>query len=342
MSGHGIIVIGASAGGMEALIQIVGALPANLSAAVFVVWHLSPDSPGILPEVLSRHGLLRARNAVDWDRIEPGRIYVAPPDHHLLLERGQIRLSRGPRENRFRPAVDVLFRSAAQAYGPEVIGVVLSGSLDDGTAGLYAIKRRGGKAVVQDPEEAPYPSMPLSALEHVDVDYTVKLAEMGPLLTRLVQTPVRDEGVYPVSDEMDIELRVARDERAVDAGVEKLGELSAYTCPECHGTLRQLTEGGRIRFRCHTGHAFSATSLLAAATDAIEESLWSSIRSLEETMRLLRHLGKHLNDAGQGSTAGLFEHKAAEFQRRADLVRKAVMSHEHLGEKQELESGGQL
>ena len=342
MSGHGIIAIGASAGGMEALIQLVGTLPADLPAAVFVVWHLSPDSPGILPEILNRNGRLEARNATDWDRVRPRHIYVAPPDHHLLVENGHVRLSRGPRENRFRPAVDVLFRSAAQAYGSKVIGVVLSGSLDDGTAGLYAIKHRGGIAIVQDPDEAPFPSMPLSALEHVDVDYTVKLAVMGPLLARLVQAPVRDEGVYPVSDEMEIEVRVAMDENAFTAGVEQLGQLSAFTCPECHGTLRQLTEGDRIRFRCHTGHAFSPSSLLAAATDSIEESLWNSIRALEEAMRLLHHLGQHLEEAGEQEMAGLFSHKAAEFQRRADLVRKAVLDHEHLGDNEELETAGQL
>lgn len=327
---------------MDALIQLVRTLPQDLDAAVFVVWHIAPHSPGVLPDILDRNGALSARNAEDGERVVPGRIYVAPPDHHLLLERDRVRLSRGPRENRFRPAVDPLFRSAALAYGPQVIGVVLSGGLDDGTAGLFAVKQRGGIAVVQDPGEAQFPSMPLSALEHVQVDHTVGAAELGPLLVRLVRTPAADDTEYPIPDQLQIEVRVAMEDRAFDAGVETLGELSAFTCPDCHGTLRQLEEGGRLRFRCHTGHAFSAPGLLAALTDTIEESLWNSIRSLEETMRLLGHLDRHLKEAGHHETAALFTRKAQEAQRRADLVRKAVMEHEHLGDREELASGGEL
>src|SRR3712207_6221044 len=178
-----IIVIGTSSGGIEALKELVSALPRDLKAAVFVVLHVAPYSLGILPEILSREGTLPAANAADWEQIEPGRIYVAPPDHHLLLDAaGYVRVTRGPRENRFRPAVDTLFRSAAHAFGPRVVGVILTGWLDDGTAGLWAVKERGGTAVVQHPEEAFAPAMPLNAIKHVEVDHIVPLREIAPLL----------------------------------------------------------------------------------------------------------------------------------------------------------------
>jgi two-component system, chemotaxis family, protein-glutamate methylesterase/glutaminase len=341
LSAQRIIVVGASAGGLEGLMKLVGELPDDLPAPVFVVWHLSPNSPGILPDILNRNGKLPAKNAEDWETFKPGQIYVAPPDHHLMIEGGHVRLSKGPRENRFRPAVDPLFRSAAQWHGPKVIGVVLSGNLDDGTAGLYAIKERGGTAVVQDPSDALFPSMPLSALQNVDADHQVTMAEMAPLLVRLSKTRTSN-GEMPMSEEMQIEVRVALEDNALDAGIERLGEVSAFTCPECHGSLRQLKEGGRVRFRCHTGHAYSATSLLSETTDEIEATLWSTIRALEECARLLRHLGGHLQDAGQPDMASMFAQKASEAQCRADLVRRATHNHESLGDKEALEAAGAL
>src|SRR5947199_9158576 len=176
MSGHDIIVVGASAGGVEALVTLARSLKRNLQAAVFVVLHMPAQSPSLLPEILGRAGPLKAVQATDDMQIEPGHIYVAPPDQHMLMELGKVRVVRGPKENRHRPAVDPLFRSAALAYGPRVIGVILTGALDDGTAGLQAVKRRGGITIVQDPDEAFYPGMPLSALQHVQVDYTLPLA----------------------------------------------------------------------------------------------------------------------------------------------------------------------
>jgi two-component system chemotaxis response regulator CheB len=162
-----IIVIGTSAGGMETLIELFSRLPKKLAASIFVVCHISPYSSGVLPKVISRAGSLPAAHPTDREPIKPGQVYVAPPDHHLLIEDSVVRVTQGPKENRFRPAVDPLFRSAAYAYGPRVIGVILTGSLDDGTAGLWAVKERGGLAVVQDPDEALFDSMPLSALNNV-------------------------------------------------------------------------------------------------------------------------------------------------------------------------------
>src|SRR5437588_11068380 len=198
MPGHDIIVVGASAGGVEALVTLARSLQRNLQAAVFVVLHIPAQSPSLLPEILGRAGPLKAVQATDDMQIEQGHIYVAPPDHHMLMELGKVRVVRGPKENRHRPAVDPLFRSAALAYGPRVIGVILTGALDDGTAGLLAVKRRGGIAVVQDPSEAMYPSMPSSALAHVEVDHVLSLADIGPLLGRLASQEAKNEQDYPL------------------------------------------------------------------------------------------------------------------------------------------------
>ena len=209
MPGHDIIVIGASAGGVEALKVLVAGFPHDLQATIFVVLHLSATGPSILAEILTGAGLLPAPQVVKGEIIAPGHIYVAPPDHHLLVEQGHVRVTRGPKENRFRPAVDVLFRSAAYAYGPRVIGVILTGALDDGTAGLWAVKDRGGLAVVQDPQEALHSSMPQSALRHVSVDACLPLAEIVPMLVQLVGEPAPMEGVHPVSKKLAIETPIA-------------------------------------------------------------------------------------------------------------------------------------
>src|SRR4051812_32199950 len=239
MAKKDIVVVGASAGGMAALEKLAAGLPAGLPAAVFVVWHLSPGVKSVLPALMSKAGPLPAEHPKDGDPIQPGRIYVAPNDHHLLLERGYVRVTRGPKENRFRPAVDPLFRSAAYIYGPRAVGVVLSGALDDGTAGLWAIKLRGGTAIVQDPADAMHRSMPLNALDNVAVDYKVPVADMGPLLARLVRDEAGPEPLVAASERARMQAEVAiareRDSRAED--ILQYGELSPFTCPECHGVL---------------------------------------------------------------------------------------------------------
>ena len=217
MANRDIVVIGASAGGMEALQKLVSRLPAGLPASLFVVWHLSPGVKSILPSILTKAGALPAVHPQDGDRIEPGRIYVAPNDHHMLLENGYIRVARGPKENRFRPAVDPLFRSAAYVYGPRVIGVVLTGALDDGTAGLWTIKLRGGTAIVQEPEEALIRGMPLNALDNVAVDYRLPVAEIGELLPSLVREPAGEPAALPQAEAEKTmhELRIAKEREAL-------------------------------------------------------------------------------------------------------------------------------
>jgi two-component system chemotaxis response regulator CheB len=339
MPGRDIIVVGTSAGGVEALRTLVSGLPGDFPGSVFVVMHTAPDSPGVLAQILDRWGPLPAQNAENRVRIRPGHVYVAPPDYHLLLEPGLMRVTHGPKENRFRPAVDPLFRSAAQTYGPRAVGVILTGGLDDGVSGLWAVKRLGGLAVVQDPAEAFMPSMPLGAIRQVEVDYTLPLAEIAPLLVRLASKSVAEQGGYEVPEDLKIEVSIAKEERARDEDIFKLGRPSVFTCPECHGTLLQLRENGRTRFRCHTGHAFSADSLLAEVTENVEASLWNSIRVIDESVMLMRHIAEHIREADAG-TAEQFRRRAEEGERRSELVRSAVFSHDNLsGDKVAAEGG---
>ena len=327
-----IIVIGASAGGLEAFETLVSQLSPDLPAAIFIVWHISPDHPSLLPQILAQSTSLPIAHAIDGEPIRYGHIYVAPPNYHLMLETGVVRLSRGSKENRFRPAIDVLFRSAAWAYGSRVIGVVLTGSLDDGAAGLYAIKERGGIAVVQDPTDAMHPSMPRAAMKAVAVDYCQPVAEIGDLLTHLVRDITLEQEEEPVTEKMDIEVGIARQGNGLEMGIMKLGELSPYTCPECHGVLLQLKEGNLIRFRCHTGHAYSLNSLLTEVTQSIEEILWEGIRTIEASEMLITHTVKHLREMDEYEAAALLLQKAKNARRQANLVRKAVMSNEVLSE----------
>jgi len=334
MPTHDIIVVGGSAGGIEALQRLVRELPAELPAAVLVVLHTHPTSPGYLPQILERSGRLPCTHATDGEPLRPGRILIAPPDHHMLIEREYVRLTRGPKENRSRPAVDPLFRSAAYFYGPRVVGVVLSGMLDDGTAGLWAIKDRKGIAVVQSLEDAQFPSMPENALRHVDVDHQLPAAEIGPLLARLAHEAAPEAPAPLARGQLEIETRIAMEDSALERGVFHLGELSPFTCPECHGVMIQLREGGPLRFRCHTGHAFSANTLLAELTSSIEESLWNTMREMEESGMLMRRMAQHLTDIGDTQTAARFDAKAREVHRRAQMMKQLAMQHEQLSEDQ--------
>src|SRR5687768_379913 len=314
-----VVVIGTSSGGIEALRTIIGALPRDFDAAIAIVMHTAPQSPGVLPDIIRRAGPLDAPAVRSGEELRPGVVYVAPPDHHMLIEPGRIRLTRGPRENRFRPAIDPLFRSAAQVYGPAAIGVVLTGNLDDGTAGLLAIKQLGGTAIVQDPEEALYPSMPQSALRHVKVDHCVRLAEIAPLLVRLTTGAV-DETRPQVPEEMAIEVKIAREEDPIDSGVTSLGKPSMVACPECHGVLLQMKEAGLVRFRCHTGHAYSAESLLSEISEGVEVALWNALRSTQEGSILMRQLAEHDGTShGPADDARLLA-RARELEEQADQL----------------------
>jgi len=287
MATRDTIVIGASAGGVQALITLVAALPSNLPAAVFIVLHIPADSPSLLPDILARESGLPVGHAKNNERITPGRIYVAPPDQHLLIERNHIRLVHGPKVNFHRPSIDTLFRSAARWAGPRVIGVVLTGARDDGTTGMRAIKQRGGITIVQDPIEATFPSMPTSVMRDITVDYSLPLRAIGPLLDKLSRHTADEEGGFPLPEDVEIENRIAGQE--MDAGelianVDRLGKVSRLTCPDCHGALWEINDEDTLRFRCHVGHAHSADSLNNGQSLMLEGALWSAIRALEEQM----------------------------------------------------------
>jgi two-component system chemotaxis response regulator CheB len=314
LAGRDIVVVGASAGGLQGVMELSRALPATLPAAVFVVIHTSPHSTGVVPHLMSRNGHMLAGYARDEQEIEHGNIYFAPPDRHVLLKRGYMRVVRGPQENGFRPAVDPLFRTAARAYGPRVIGVILSGALDDGTYGLSIVKRHGGIAVVQRPDEALIPSMPLSAVQNVEVDHVVSIAEMGPLLARLVRESVEEGAV--IEEKPDI-AEMATEEPVADR---LSGAPSPFTCPSCGGSLWELTDDASMRFRCHVGHVFTADSLAHAQSNGLEGALWSALRALEEKAAL-RALERKAASIASG-----YEAQARDAEQRAALIREALVS----------------
>jgi two-component system chemotaxis response regulator CheB len=324
-----IVVIGGSAGALPVLEQIVPQLPEGLPAAVFVVVHMAPTGLGNLDYVLGRKSSLRVSNARDGEPITPGRVYCGPPDRHLLLERNQVRLTRGPKENRSRPAVDPLFRSAAFGHGRRVIGVVLSGMLDDGTAGLWSIKDRGGVTVVQEPSNALQPSMPATALANVEIDHVATADEIGALICRLVREPVREATVNPVPAELELEQAISIESGRMAIETLDLGTLSPYTCPECRGVLTQLKSGGIPRFRCHTGHAYSASSLLESLSESVENNLWGSVRVMEERMLLLRHLASHLYQRGNRTAGDAAVAEAESEQRRLSAIRELTVTTHH-------------
>jgi two-component system chemotaxis response regulator CheB len=296
-----------------------------LPAAVFVVLHIPAESPSLLAHILNHAGSLHAVQAEESMTIKNGYIYVAQPDHHLLLERGTIRVVRGPKENRHRPAIDPLFRSAAFAYGPRVVGIILTGSLDDGTAGLLVVKRRGGVAVVQDPKEAFYASMPASALAHVEVDYTLPLSRIGPLLVRLAYKPVVEESVTSISKDMEIETKLAEMDMNAFNG-DQAGKPSVFSCPECGGVLWELDDGDLLRFRCRVGHAFSLETLQAEQSQAVEEALWSALKTLEESMSLSQRMAQQAHSKGHKWLAHRFEEKWQEAEQHAHQIRNLFMS----------------
>ncbi|MEW5929534.1 MAG: chemotaxis protein CheB [Gemmatimonadota bacterium] len=326
MPGHDIVVIGASAGGVEALAELFSRIPRDVEASFFVVLHVPDRGTSVLPSILSRRGVLPARHPADGAVIEPGRVYVAPPGHHLLVKRGRVRLVRGPRENGARPAVDPLFRTAAAAYGPRVVGVVLSGTLDDGTAGLQAVKERGGIAVVQDPDEAMYAGMPRSAVEHVAVDHVLPLARIAPLLVRLAEEAVEDDkGGGDVPDEHKDEIDAVEMAPQPLHGDDRAGAPSGYTCPECHGALWEVQEGELVRFRCRVGHAYSVETLLSEQSTSMEAALWTALQALEERASLSRGMAERMDRRGHPRLAARYRAEEAETQARAELVRRVLL-----------------
>jgi two-component system chemotaxis response regulator CheB len=300
-----VIVIGASAGGIQVLQKILPLLPWDFPASLFIVVHTTEDSPGLLPEILNRHSKLPVLYAVHNAPILPSRVYVAPGGpRHMLLDRGKVLLEPGPRENRHRPSIDALFRSASVAYGPRAVGVVLSGNLDDGSAGLADIKRRGGVAIVQDPDDAEAPSMPDSAIEATDVDFILSAAQIGPKLQEIATAEANEKiQILPNGNK----------------NMEQTGQV--YSCPECGGVLEETEEGEMLRFRCRVGHLYSPESLMADQNLATERALWAAIRGLEEQAEISERLAKSSRLKKRTRLAARFSEKAKSSREDAALLR---------------------
>ena len=327
-----IVVIGGSAGAIAPLKDIVGSLPASFPASILIVTHLSPDYNGNLDELLSRISSLPVSMAVDAEPIRQGRIYLARPDNHLSVGPGRIRVVKGPRENRHRPAVDALFRTAARVYGSRVIGIVLSGLLDDGSAGLYAVKQRGGIAIVQDPAEARFPEMPRHALFYATPHYVLRAQDIAANLINLVQID-QDEIVMPAKQSGNPKSTSKKAARREPGGRpdenlnvayfdEGVGTPSVFACPECHGVLWELKDGHLVQFRCRVGHTYGMNSLAKEMSDGTEAALWAAMRALEEKAAMQRRLADTL--AGDPKAGLRFRDQAAADDANARLVRDMI------------------
>ncbi|GAA0282252.1 chemotaxis protein CheB [Cryptosporangium japonicum] len=320
MSGRPLVVVGASAGGVESLRAVVRGFPPDLPAAVLVVLHTTPGGSSVLASILDWAGPLPASTAVDGDELLPGHIYVAPPDHHLTVLDGRCSLSRGPQENGHRPAIDPLFRSAVRAAGSAVVGVVLTGMLDDGAAGLAAIARHAGATVVQDPADALYPSMPQAALSLVPNAATASADKLGPLVADLVQ---QAPAIDPTPDDPLLNQETAIAELDMDAlnDPDRPGVPAGLGCPDCNGALFAVPEGALTRYRCRVGHAWSPESLLARQNAAMEGALWMALRTMEDKAALHRRLADSANDRGAPLVATQNLRSAGELGEAARLIR---------------------
>jgi two-component system chemotaxis response regulator CheB len=318
-----IIVIGASAGGVETLRCLVKLLPVEMPAAIFVAMHFPSYATSLLPQILNRCGTLPALHPNDGDPIELGRIYIAPPDYHLVLHQHHMRLGRGPRENGHRPAIDVLFRSAAQSHNQRVIGVILSGMLDDGTAGLKVIKERGGMAIVQDPQEALFDGMVSSAINNVSVDAILPISDLAVRLVTLSQDTIQEDA--SMSDNFEKEAKAVADSKAdLEQGHHPQTSPSMVTCPDCGGVLWEIESNGLIRYRCHVGHVYSSDSLVSEQSNLVEISLWSAVRALEEKAALSRRMAKQAHDQNRSMSEAQFLARAEEAKQQANVIRGLI------------------
>jgi two-component system, chemotaxis family, protein-glutamate methylesterase/glutaminase len=316
-----VVAIGASAGGVEALRKLVGTLAHGFPAPVFVVLHVGELS--YMPEILARAGPLPVVQPESGDRIVPGTIYVAPPGRHMLVHDDHILLRRGPRENLARPAIDPLFRSVACSFGARAIGAVLTGSLNDGASGLHAIKRCGGIAIVQDPRDAQVPDMPRHALEHVEVDHCVPLADLGPLLARLVAEPAR--AMVAIPDEICLEAAIAAQEHVSMESNDQLGRLSPFTCPECQGPLWEVAEGKLLRYRCHAGHALTAETMVSAQATEAENMIERLLRVQQQRAAMARRLAARELEEGRHESAERMKRRALEHEGDAELIGRLLV-----------------
>ncbi len=324
MARRDIVVIGTSLGGVTALKRLAGAFPADMPAAIMAVQHIPPDSPSLLDTILEQAGQLKAGFATNGIPIEHANIYIAPPDRHLLVLDDRLELSRGPRENRSRPAVDPLFRSAAVSKGTRVIGVVLTGLLDDGTAGMEAVKRCGGVTVVQDPSDAEQPDMPQSVLDSkVEVDYCLPLVEIAPLLIQLIETEAPVGSTIP--EDLKIEVEMLRDGYRDQPQLEQTGSSSPFVCPDCGGSLYKMEHTDVPRYRCRIGHAYSAKSLMAEQSEAVEKALVTAARALDERAKFYERMARDAVKRGSNSMTKSWKEQAKDLRAQEEVLRDLLL-----------------
>lgn len=327
MAHHDIVAIGASAGGVEALTRLVRDLPPGLPASLFVVCHFPSGHRSVLPEILSRAGPLLAAHAVDGETFHPGHIYIAPPDYHLLLAKDRrVQLTRGPRENHHRPAIDPLFRSAAHHYDSRVIAVVLTGFLNDGAAGLLSVRGSGGIAVVQDPADAAVASMPENAARIAGADHCVALDRLAPLLVELIQRPAAASGGPSMTTAFDKMPNIVDADMSEQVRNERRGRVALFSCPDCGGTLWQLDEENMVQFRCHVGHIFQAETLLEDQANLLEAALWTAVRIFKERHLLAQQLAERETKRGDTGAAARFQEQAGQAESYGALIRQYILS----------------
>lgn len=321
---HDIIVLGSSTGGIEIMLKILKDLPKELPASIFIVQHVAPTSQGYLAQILKNVCQLEVTEAIDNEYIKKGYIYVARPDYHLLIKNGRIKLLRGPKENRSRPAIDPLFRSAAAFYGARVIGIILSGSLNDGTAGLLAVKDCGGVAIVQSPDEATCSSMPQSALDNVCVDYCLPAADIAAKLIDIVDQKAEESCQIP--ENILPETTIAENGHLDSESQDISGDVSVYSCPECGGRLWEMNKKNKfLRFRCHLGHDFTAASMLSECSYTLDTAFEIALRTLEEKTVLLKQMAEDSRILGQDSMANIYEKQAKETLNQSEMLNKLLM-----------------
>jgi two-component system chemotaxis response regulator CheB len=322
---HDIVVVGGSAGALEGLFALVQDVPESLDASICVVLHSAESGLALVPRLLQRRSRLAIRVAADGDRVRRGHLYLPPPDHHLLLKPGRVIVNRGPKQNRFRPAIDPLFVSAATAYGPRAVGILLSGLLDDGVHGLSEIRRAGGIVVVQDPDDAPIPVLPINALQAVRADHVVAASGMGRLLETLSISPARKTAASRQSRKAQSR-KAKKETRLMQSDPTRIPKdpPSPFTCPECDGAL-WLTPGTTPMYRCHVGHAYTPSALLAGQKEVSDQSTWRALRSLEEQAEMHRRFVPA--DAAAGEPRDFRRHAAA-LERRALILRRILIERE--------------
>jgi two-component system, chemotaxis family, protein-glutamate methylesterase/glutaminase len=327
-----IVVIGASAGGLQALQQILSAMPRDVEAALLAVLHTADHSGSMLPQILQRRSNMHVSHPCDRDPIQRGRVYIAPPGFHMIVEQGFLRVLQGPRENLHRPAIDPLFRSAAAAYSRRVIGVILTGMLGDGTAGLMVVSARGGEAIVQDPDSASFPSMPRSALDQVPHAHVLPLDQIAAFLLQLIgedlppeTEPASSSSLGQASLGAVKETRIAELNMDEVSSEDRLGHPSPFACPDCGGVLWEIEQRGFLRFRCRVGHAFTAQDLGVQQRQAVETALWEALRALEESASLYRRMAGRAKTSHRELPARLYLERASNTESNSKILRDFLL-----------------